>query len=385
MASRLRVAVTGLALVVLAGGCGDQVAARDRLLPASVPSTPSGPMPTVPTDGVSARPRDGVPPGSMETAPPATSLATPMATGTPRTATGPPRFFVAAPPPSAHFPEGSKTAVHSPARAVVHDAGTGAVVADVPLPPGVRSSWHHVAATPDNRTFVVAGWTGRETPIRFFRVTLDGDGRPGEPVLLPGTEIDGGNPIGAVALSADGTRLAFTTMLRGGGGRIGVVDLATGRRREWWTNAYSLVTGLAWAPDGRGLAWVPGGQAIGVLDLTRQGTDLMAATTLVPLGNEGVRPMESVAYTPDGKSLVYAAGHTVERVPVAGGGEPEVLVRPEVPAGSSLSLRFSLDGTGRYLIFVGGAEAFRVDLTDGSTARVPLGRSGAGEPPRIAW
>ncbi|MFG3439223.1 WD40 repeat domain-containing protein [Nonomuraea sp. NPDC047897] len=395
MVSRLRVAVAGLALVALSGGCGDQVAGRDRLPSADAPAVPSfvgtvpatvpTPLPSVPTAGVSAGPLGGAPAGSLETAPPATSLATPMATGTPRTATGPPRFFVAAPPPSARFPEGAKTAVHAPARAAVHDAGTGAVVADVPLPEGVRSSWHQVAATPDNRTFVMAGWTGPRTPLRFFRVTLGDDGRPGRPVVVPGAEIDAGHIVTAIALSADATRLALATPLLGGGGRISVLDLATGRRRDWWSGADPLVSGLAWAPDGRRLAWTAGSHGIGVLDLTREGTDLTAASTRVPLPERGLRLVESVAFTPDGRDLVYGAGHAVERVPADGGAEPRVLARPEVPAGASLSLRFSLDGTGRHLIFAHGAEAFRVDLTDGSTTPLPLGRSGAGEPPRIAW
>ncbi|MFI7444474.1 hypothetical protein [Nonomuraea indica] len=383
MAARSRVTGAGLVLVVSVAGCGDQVAGRDRLPPAGAPATSAGPMPTVPADHVSARP-GGLRAGSLETAPPETSLATPMATGTPRPATGPPRFFVAAPPPSGHLPEGSKTVVQTPARAAVHDAGTGAVVAEVPLPPGVRSSWHQVAATPDNRTFVLAGWTGPRTPLRFFSVTLDGDGRPGRPVLVP-VEIDAGHTPSAVALSADATRLAFAGPLLGGGGQVGVVDLATGRRRDWWSVEHPLVTGLAWAPDGRRLAWTAGPRGIGVLDLARPGTDLMAATALVPLPGEGLRLMESVAFTPDGRDLVYAAGNIVEKVPAAGGGEPRVLARPEVPAGASLSLRFGLDGTGRHLIFAHGAEAFRVDLADGSTTPLPLGRSGAGETPRVAW
>ncbi|WP_344835622.1 hypothetical protein [Nonomuraea dietziae] len=56
-----------------------------------------------------------------------------------------------------------------------------------------------------------------------------------------------------------------------------------------------------------------------------------------------------VAYTPDGAALVYSVGHTVERLASAKG-RPEVLARVALPPDASLSLRFSLDGTGRYLL-----------------------------------
>lgn len=94
-----------------------------------------------------------------------------------------------------------------------------------------------------------------------------------------------------------------------------------------------------------------------------------------------------MAHTPDGAALVYSSGHVIERIPV-GGGEPQVLARPELPPGASLDLRFSLDGTGRHLLYVHGWKSFRADLSDGSTASMPIeadGHSRKGGSPRAAW
>ncbi|MEV0151404.1 MULTISPECIES: hypothetical protein [unclassified Nonomuraea] len=260
----------------------------------------------------------------------ATSLADPMATGTPLPPTGRPRFLVSARTPLVHFPENSKTGVFTPVPPAVHNAGTGAFVANISLPSGIASSWHLVAAARDNRTFAIAGWTEPKNPeIRFFLVRLGDDGRPEKPVAVPQTDPDDLTSVHDLALSADGTRLAYATPLIGGGAKISVLDVATGRRRDWKTLTHSMVTGLSWAPNGRSLACVLGGRAIALLDLARLGTGPDSAASRIVKSSLGARPIESVAHTPDGSALVYASGHTVERVPVAGG-PAQVLARPEI-------------------------------------------------------
>ncbi|MFD1545598.1 hypothetical protein [Nonomuraea guangzhouensis] len=379
---RPRVAMAALLVLALVGACGnpaaDRVSLKGETIPAPSPSLPSGPIAPPPVTVGVPSPRPMV-----------TSLAAPMATAAPLTATGPPRFFVTARTPLAHFPDRSKTAIMTPVRPAVHDATTGAFVAAIPLPPGVRSSWHVLAAAPDNRTFVLAGWTGQDDePFRFFRVRLADDGQPGDPVPVPKLEIEDAVAIDAAALSADATRLAYATSLIGGGSKISILDLATGQRRDWSTRQ-SMVGGLAWAPDGRRLAWVGGMRIIGILDLARPGSDLMAATGFLKRKEGGpLALLESVAYTPDGSALIYSAAHTIERVPVDGGREPQVLARLTLPSDASLSLHFSLDGTGRYLMYVHQWRAFRVDLNDGSTTSMPITvkeRPGEGDPPRAAW
>ncbi|WP_433258177.1 WD40 repeat domain-containing protein [Streptosporangium sp. CA-135522] len=318
----------------------------------------------------------------------ATSLAEPMATGAPLTATGPPRFFVSARTPLAHFPGRSKTAVFTAVPPAVHNAETGAFIANIPLPPGIASSWHLVAAARDNRTFAIAGWTEPKNPdIRFFLVRLGEDGRPEKPVAVTQTDPDDLTLVYDLALSADGTRLAYTTPLIGGGAKISVLDVATGRRRDWKTLTHSMATGLSWAPDGRSLAYVLGGRAIALLDLARLGTDPDGAASRIIKTATGAMPIESLAHTPDGSTLIYASGHTVERVPLAGG-PAQVLARPDLPPGASLSLRFSVDGTGEHLLYVHKWRAYRAGLADGAVTSVPITvdeRPGEGDSPRAAW
>lgn len=387
MPSRTSAALAGLALAVLAAGCADPAADRVSLIsapqplasspPSSLTVAPSPPSPMVSSGPVRRHPF-----------PMATSLAEPMATGAPLTATGPPRFFVSARTPLTYFPGRSKTAVFTPVPPAVHNAETGAFIANIPLPPGVESSWHLVAAARDNRTFAIAGWSEPNKPeIRFFLVRLGEDGRPGKPVVITQTDPDFLTMVYDLALSADGTRLAYSTPLIGGGAKISVLDVATGRRRDWKTAAYWMVTGLSWAPDGRSLACVLNGRAIALLDLARLAADQEGAAPRIIKNVTGVMQIESMAHTPDGSALIYASGHTVERVPVAGG-PTRVLARPELPPGASLTLRFSVDGTGEHLLYVHDWRAYRVDLADGAIDSVPITvdqRPGEGDPPRAAW
>ncbi|WP_433347014.1 WD40 repeat domain-containing protein [Microtetraspora malaysiensis] len=386
MSSRMSAALAGLALAILAAGCADPAADRVSLVratqpPASPPLPSLTVVPPLPSPMLSSGP-------VKHPFPMATSLTEPMATAAPLTATGPPRFFVSARTPLAHFPDKSKTAVFTPVPPAVHSAETGAFIADIPLPPGIASSWHLVAAARDNRTFAIAGWTESTNPsIRFFLVHLDENGRPEQPVAVTPTDPDDLTLVYDLALSADGTRLAYSTPLIGGGAKISVLDVATGRRRDWQTMTDPMVSGLSWAPDGRSLACVLGGRAIALLDLARLGTDPDGATSRIIKSAAGALPIESVAHTSDGSALIYASGHTVERIPLAGG-PVQVLARPELPPGASLSLRFSVDGTGEHLLYVHQWRAYRAGLADGAVTSAPITvneRPGEGDSPRVAW
>lgn len=377
MRSRTEAALAGLIVLALTGACADPATQQVSLeYEAPVPLV-SGVTPPPPLPASSG---PALPPRVL-----ATSLAEAVATGEPLPSTGSPRFFVTARAPIAHEVSGTKTSTFTPVHAAVNDAKTGAFLAEVPLPPGVPSSWQLVTAAPDNRTFVLGGWTGPGKPIRFYRVRLGENGEPGTPELLPDTEPEPDH-VSAIALSRDGTKLAYVCMPIGGGTKVAVLDFATGRRRDWFTPTPSMVMGLAWAPDGRRLAMATVGRGIALLDLEPAGSDLISASRVVrPL--TGVAIPGAVAFTPDGRSLVYSKGHDVERVPVDGG-EPQALARPALPPGASLDLRFRLDGTGRYLIYTHGRRAHRIDLADGSATSVPIDageRSGEGAPPVVAW
>ncbi|MEV4099330.1 hypothetical protein AB0J42_03650 [Nonomuraea sp. NPDC049649] len=363
-------ALAVLLVLTQVAGCGeDPAAGREAIL-----APPSGSM--TPSPGPPAEPSPT--PSRPDLA---SSLAAPMATGAPLAATGPPRFFVTARTAVVRFPDGSKTADLTPVPPAVHDAATGRLIAEVPLPPGVESSWKLAAAAPDNRTFLLSGHTGLGE-VRFFRVRLDGNGHPGPPEPVPhsGGKIAGMRPV--LAMSHDGTRFAFADMLPGGA-IVAVVDIATGARRDWAAGEGPAVTGLSWSPDGRRIAVANGGWGIGELDLAAPGSDLLAATRLVrPM--TGMPLLGSVAYAPDGESLIYSAGHDIERVPV-GGGEPEVLARLSPPRGASFSIRFDLDGTGRHLLYTQDWRLHRTDLRDGSSDSVPIGRPSGGLSPDATW
>ena len=245
-------------------------------------------------------------------------LQTPEATGSPLPATGPPRFIVIARTPIARFiPANSKTATFTPVRPSVQDAKTGKFLFDIPLPPGVKSSWQVLAAAPDNRTFVLSGWTGPDSPIRFFRIHLDEKGRPGTPVLIPEFGTDPLDLGYVIALSPDGTRLAYAFGILGGV-TVSVVDLSTGHRRDWSTRQPDMVSSLAWAPNGHDLALASSRGGLRILDVSRPGSELFGATRLVK-AVEGFWPLGSVAYAPDGKTLIYAVRSAIERISVTGG------------------------------------------------------------------
>ncbi|MEU4573470.1 hypothetical protein [Nonomuraea sp. NPDC023979] len=404
MLSRAAVAMSGLLVLACLGGCGEQpgsgrvtllpAAAQDGAaqdgagLPSAPPTPPTGPtgpsgtphLAASPSEAPSIRPSgsppvrpSGSPPMSSPMTPPGkpalvSSLAEASATGAALPVTGPPRFFVAANLPAARFPEGSKEAVITPVPPSVHDAATGRFIAAVPLPPGVESSWKLGAAAPDNRTFLFSGTSPAGT--RFFRVRLGDDGRPGAPELVPDTGARVPGVVPALALSHDGSRFAFADLVPGGS-VVSVVEVTTGRRRDWHSGD-ALVTGLSWAPDGRSLAVVSSPQGLGVLDLTSPETDLFAATRILRPASR-VPPMTSVAYTPDGAALVYAVGYAVERIP-ADGGVPALLAKPEPPKGASLAMRFDVDGTGRHLLFTHAWRMHRLDLRDGTTSSVRIDR-----------
>ncbi|MEU4718509.1 hypothetical protein AB0G06_02660 [Nonomuraea dietziae] len=392
-----RPAVVAASLIALGlvSACGDQPSVERVSLDLTVASPESSATwalspPVLPSGSPSPPPKlattltsPAVPPSQPADLPP----PQPMTTRPALAPAGPPRFVVTARVPIAYFPENSKTAIQTPVPPAVHDATTGAFIADIQLPEGVRSSWQLVAAAPDNRTFLLSGWTGPHSALRFFRVRLSEDGRPGEPELVPGFEGEGNNPGTALALSPDATRLAHAAPVLGGGAKVTVVELATGARRDWTTRAFPLVLGLAWAPDGQRLALVAGGWGLGVLDAGLPGSDLLAASRLVRPG-KGLTLPQSVAYTPDGGALVYSVGHTVERIALREGAAPEVLAKISLPRDASLSLRFSLDGTGRHLLHTHDWRFHRVDLHDGSATSMPIevaAHPGEGMPPTAAW
>ncbi|WP_199537519.1 PD40 domain-containing protein, partial [Spongiactinospora gelatinilytica] len=300
----------------------------------------------------------------------ASSLAEPYATGTPLPPTGPPRFIMAGRSPIAHYEGRAKEpSGHTLVRPAVHDAATGKLIAEVPLPPGVTTSWQYVAAARDNRTFAVSTLTRPGGKVRYIVVRLDDHGRAAKTLLVPG-DVDHAYK---VALSADGSRLAFANF-----DRVSIVDVVTGQRRDW-NSSSNMISGLAWSPDGRRLAFAASRHGLGVLDPARPETDLIAASTIVK-PHDGMPHLSSVAYSADGRSLIYSQGHEIATIPAGGGGQSRTLVRLKLPGGGMLQ-RFALEGTGRYALATHGPWLIRVDLEKG-TARTLRDPGDFGQP---AW
>jgi WD40-like Beta Propeller Repeat len=276
---------------------------------------------------------------------------------------GPPKFVVVAPSSIVHFAhrQDKEPSSYTPTHPVVQDATTGKVLATIPLPPGIWSSWLKIAAAPDDRTFVIGGLPGPTShEVRYFRVHLDDRGRPETPTVVPGLSV----PDAAAttpALSPDGRRLAFS-----GETSVSVIDVVTGQQRSWALSD-APPTHLAWAPDGRSL---------GLIHTSLRTLDTWSATArpvdvALPAGIGRGKKMDhalvNAAYTPDGKALIADVGSTIERVPLHGGS-------PKRLAKSSTSGTLSVDGTGRYALYPEDHHHrfLAVDLKTGHRTKLPV-------------
>jgi hypothetical protein len=128
--------------------------------------------------------------------------------------------------------------------AVVRDSARGRVTGTALLPQTVAAVGQSVAASADDRTFVISviltdtSSLPGTVPTLYFRLPVSADGRPGRPVLLP-PGVGNAEGLMGMALSPDGTMLALSLEHFGVTtnvvpyGEIQVVNLATGKIRTW--------------------------------------------------------------------------------------------------------------------------------------------------------
>jgi len=227
-----------------------------------------------------------------------------------------PRFYV-------------QVAVHgaagkNPAEAVVHATATGAVLAVVP--PLAGHTVNRVTAAADGRTFVLEEepWTaaGRAGTARsaLAILNLTDSGRVLGTGALQYTAA-GDASLLALALSADGTRLAFASQPATSRNEptltnVTVLKLAGGASRTWSATG-DLLGAMSWTADGKKLAfnW-QSGQSLSarLLDLTSPGGSLLGhsrvSTTFsheATVGGTRVSCAPGSLITPDGTTVVCAA------------------------------------------------------------------------------
>ena len=113
-------------------------------------------------------------------------------------------------------------------------SSTGQPIAQV-SPPKRGDFFSGVAAEPDDRTFVLAveQASGGGCTTHLFRVRLDQRGHPGKLYQLPGQPISGTLSTSTMALSPDGSELAYFAYDCAGSGELEVSDLANGDTTSW--------------------------------------------------------------------------------------------------------------------------------------------------------
>ena len=195
-------------------------------------------------------------------------------------------------------------------------------------------------------TAVTAAWlrrSGNEPPLPFMHATL---------LPPPGEDFMGGD---GMALSADGTQLAFTVLRAPPRSRLFVRNLGSEEARELPGTADARFP--FWAPDGQHIGFFAGG------DLRVIGTDGRGVTTIArapsPLGG---------AWAPDG-TLLFAAdpGGVIYRVRP---GEAPVAVTKRA---SERHARPMLLPDGHHFLFSGfppGSGVFIGDLRSGAQRRI---------------
>ena len=157
---------------------------------------------------------------------------------------------------------------------VIRSTSTGAEVTRAATPdiPDYRLTPLNVAAAPDGRTFYIEyraiDLQKNVSQIWIFLLTFTHGGSAnslewikGDPFPGTGLLVDGGS----MAVSPDGTKLAFTETTQRFNGRswpdaITVVDLRTGARSTWQGGMSRpgltfTIPGISWIPDGRSLVF----------------------------------------------------------------------------------------------------------------------------------
>jgi uncharacterized repeat protein (TIGR01451 family) len=176
--------------------------------------------------------------------------------------------------------------------------------------------------------------------------------------------------------SPDGTKILFTEKATGFPYRIGIIQ-ADGRGAVTWLTSYPLSSyGPAWSPTGTKIAFIRGDPAVdNERDLYVMNADGTNQTLLRAGFSSGTSSslISSVAWSPDGQSLVYGqdaltlGNEQLFKMPAAGGPAVQltntVIGQNDLPfwaAQANYGLHVTIDGNGT----VGGAPSISCTTTD---------------------
>lgn len=231
----------------------------------------------------------------------------------PRTAAGIPAYYLVTPNPPANAPGGwtlastVPPALRSGETLPIIATATGQVAATVRLPGYVTG----IAAS--SGAFFAAVITGNRA--WFYEIALTGHGTGARATRLPIAPDSAA--FGYLAVSPNGSRLAYSTMVRHGNmgdiQNLVVASTSRGAQRRWTTPARDSrgsMGPMQWLADGKTLAfnWTGAAQVspsttLRLLDTTAPGHDLMSSTAVLRLVNRA-GSFDDYTISPDGRTLI---------------------------------------------------------------------------------
>jgi len=204
--------------------------------------------------------------------------------------------------------------------ATIRRTATGRLIARVPPPAG--TDLVAVAAAGPGRAFLLAARpAGQDNgPIRFYRLALRADGRPGPlrltriPALTVGIRHHCRTQLAGLAVTPDGRTAAVSTLSNcangnAGPSRIEIVPLATGRVLHVVRPGKDYPLWLSWTARGalayewgQGVSWIPGAAA--------PGPRIPRPRPLIPAsaGAGGFSPPGPALISPDGSVVIATIG-----------------------------------------------------------------------------
>ena len=210
----------------------------------------------------------------------------------------------------------------------VRASATGKTLAIVPLPHWSDPKLSAIAASPNDRTFVVT--LGSATQTRFYRLRIGSGGRSARLTSLAIPPLPAGTYVDGIAVSAGGSSLAVAIQRESESpatpsqyathGAIEVISLTTGAVRTWTTGLRGSPANVSWAKDDHELAfsWQDDGPGSGsvrtdnsglwLLDATAPGSNLLSGRRLLP-ASVGDDEINSAVLTPDGNTVIASVSY----------------------------------------------------------------------------